>query len=60
MESGQKYYKNTTEFKDVWDAVQGNFECCGVTEPKDWYPVLGDNNVADSCCIVRALSTLDC
>lgn len=50
MQSGLNSYKNTTEYKDVWDAVQSNFECCGVKEPKDWYPILGDNNVADSCC----------
>lgn len=26
------------------------FECCGVEKPEDWYPVMGVNNVTDSCC----------
>jgi CD63 antigen len=50
MKDGLQLYKNTTEFKTVWDAVQGNFECCGVEKPDDWYPIVGDNNVTDSCC----------
>ena len=54
MKDGLQLYSNTTEFKTVWDAVQGNFECCGVEKPDDWYPILGANNVSDSCCQVRA------
>jgi CD63 antigen len=50
MKNGLQFYRNETEFRDVWDAVQKGFDCCGVEEPKDWYNVLGENNVADSCC----------
>ena len=50
MQTAMGSYTNETEYKDVWDAVQSNFECCGVEKPKDWYPVLGNNTVADSCC----------
>jgi len=50
MNSAMGSYTNETEYKDVWDAVQSNFQCCGVEKPDDWYKVLGNNTVADSCC----------
>lgn len=25
-------------------------ECCGVSDYKDWYMVLGENTVPDRCC----------
>ena len=52
MKTAMGSYTNETEYKDVWDAVQNNFQCCGVEKPDDWYNVLGNNNVADSCCEV--------
>ena len=52
MQTAMGSYTNESEYRDVWDAVQNNFECCGVEKPLDWYPVLGNNTVADSCCEV--------
>ena len=51
MQNGLQYYGNQSDFTNVWDAVQTEFSCCGVTNATNWYPVLGPNNVADSCCI---------
>jgi len=38
---------------DAWDALQQNFECCGVSSYKDWKnnTVLAPQDVPDSCCI---------
>ena len=51
MQNGLQYYGNQSDFTNVWDAVQTKFSCCGVTNATNWFPVLGTNNVADSCCI---------
>ena len=51
MQNGLQYYGNQSDFTNVWDAVQTEFSCCGVTNATNWFPVLGLNNVADSCCI---------
>ncbi|KAL5292556.1 hypothetical protein ACFFRR_011385 [Megaselia abdita] len=37
----------------IWDNIQQNFECCGVTSYEDWYNIKawsGKNWVPNSCC----------
>ncbi|XP_061438563.1 tetraspanin-9 isoform X1 [Rhineura floridana] len=53
LKEGLKLYNtdNNVGLKNAWNIIQAEMHCCGVTDYKDWYPVLGDNTVPDRCCI---------
>lgn len=57
MKSGMKNY-NTTGHEgvtDTWNIIQNDFECCGVTNYKDWKTGsdLKNGNVPDACCLTN-------
>merc|ERR1712038_39482 len=37
---------NEPEFKQAWDVMQSDLECCGITASSDW-----NGNIPGSCCI---------
>ncbi|CAH1399760.1 unnamed protein product [Nezara viridula] len=43
-----KQYSNVTDIQILWDAVQKEFQCCGIDGPKDWIEAVGKLPV--SCC----------
>lgn len=48
-ETQNKYQAGKDEGK-VWDTVQKEFECCGVSNYTEWYNVLNKTEVPQSCC----------
>uniref|UniRef100_A0A8C7E354 Tetraspanin-9 n=1 Tax=Naja naja TaxID=35670 RepID=A0A8C7E354_NAJNA len=53
LKEGLKLYntENNVGLKNAWNIIQAEMHCCGVTNYRDWYPVLGDNVVPDRCCM---------
>uniref|UniRef100_A0A670XP07 Tetraspanin-9 n=1 Tax=Pseudonaja textilis TaxID=8673 RepID=A0A670XP07_PSETE len=53
LKEGLKLYntENNVGLKNAWNIIQAEMHCCGVTDYRDWYPVLGDNVVPDRCCM---------
>ncbi|KAL7976307.1 hypothetical protein Chor_002526 [Crotalus horridus] len=53
LKEGLKLYntENNVGLKNAWNIIQAEMRCCGVTDYRDWYPVLGDNVVPDRCCM---------
>ncbi|XP_053259899.1 tetraspanin-9 isoform X3 [Podarcis raffonei] len=53
LKEGLKLYntENNVGLKNAWNIIQAEMHCCGVTDYKDWYLVLGENTVPDRCCI---------
>ncbi|XP_034969494.2 tetraspanin-9 isoform X2 [Zootoca vivipara] len=53
LKEGLKLYNtdNNVGLKNAWNIIQAEMHCCGVTDYKDWYLVLGENTVPDRCCI---------
>nr|XP_060634057.1 tetraspanin-9 isoform X1 [Anolis sagrei ordinatus] len=53
LKEGLKLYntENNVGLKNAWNIIQAEMHCCGVTDYKDWYPVLGENIVPDRCCM---------
>lgn len=45
-----QYLFNATVANE-WDSIQKKFACCGVHKPTEWYDILGNGTVPDSCCI---------
>lgn len=43
-----KQYPNVTDIEILWDAVQKEFQCCGIDGPKDWIDTVG--MLPLSCC----------
>ncbi|KAM9771606.1 tetraspanin-9-like [Syngnathus typhle] len=41
---------NNAGLRDAWDAIQGEWHCCGVTSFSDWRAALQVDAVPDSCC----------
>jgi CD63 antigen len=60
MKEGMTNYDNGTDFKgvtDTWNAVQSDFQCCGVTQYTDWKNTTFSERVKgvpDSCCKIEA------
>ena len=58
LKKGLENY-DTTDATDgvtkVWDSLQQNYACCGITEPENWGQRLGNHTVPDSCCKKRVL-----
>ncbi|XP_066904024.1 23 kDa integral membrane protein [Halyomorpha halys] len=54
-----KLYPNVTDIEILWDAVQKEFQCCGIDGPKDWIDAVG--KLPLSCCDgLGALHNLTC
>uniref|UniRef100_A0AAA9TQH8 Tetraspanin n=1 Tax=Bos taurus TaxID=9913 RepID=A0AAA9TQH8_BOVIN len=43
--------ENNVGLKNAWNIIQAEMHCCGVTDYKDWFSVLGENTVPDRCCM---------
>lgn len=43
-------YNNNTQFKEGWNILQHDFECCGVNGPEDWKNVFKNTTLPDVCC----------
>ncbi|XP_053112284.1 tetraspanin-9 isoform X1 [Hemicordylus capensis] len=52
LKEGLKLYntENNVGLKNAWNIIQAEMNCCGVTDYRDWYPVLGEYTVPDRCC----------
>merc|ERR1712098_910156 len=54
LRNGLAHYKDENIYRNAWDLVQNNFDCCGVENKTDWYGVLdGASNftIPDSGCL---------
>uniref|UniRef100_A0AC11BHI1 Tetraspanin 9 n=1 Tax=Ovis aries TaxID=9940 RepID=A0AC11BHI1_SHEEP len=43
--------ENNVGLKNAWNIIQAEMHCCGVTDYRDWFLVLGENTVPDRCCM---------
>ncbi|OWK03824.1 hypothetical protein Celaphus_00013871 [Cervus elaphus hippelaphus] len=43
--------ENNVGLKNAWNIIQAEMHCCGVTDYRDWFSVLGENTVPDRCCM---------
>jgi len=55
LRNGLTHYTDETVYRNAWDLVQKNFDCCGVENKTDWYGILDESSehtIPDSCCKV--------
>uniref|UniRef100_U5EZJ8 Tetraspanin n=1 Tax=Corethrella appendiculata TaxID=1370023 RepID=U5EZJ8_9DIPT len=59
-----QYLKNNTDIIELWDQVQGNFDCCGLSNPVEDWKAAGFNatEIPMSCCRpqIGAIGVLHC
>ena len=59
-------FETRTQYKDDWDIIQSNFQCCGFSGFSDWHENdTGDSNntvrgVPPSCCVKVDLVSKEC
>jgi len=51
-------YNNNAQYKDGWNIMQHDIECCGINGPEDWKVVkdMPANTLPDSCCPEKDVS----
>ncbi|XP_030377604.1 CD63 antigen [Scaptodrosophila lebanonensis] len=64
LSSTLKDYSNTTQSDTtaLWDSIQRDFDCCGVTNYTDWRDVFDSDQLPLSCCTipVGTIGTFTC
>merc|ERR550534_726374 len=50
METSMADYQEKQSIRSAWDFIQVEFSCCGARNKTEWFKLLKENNVPDSCC----------
>ncbi|XP_014772953.1 CD63 antigen [Octopus bimaculoides] len=54
MKSAQMNYLKNPTSQIAWNTTQREMICCGIYSSSEWFRVLGDHNLPDSCCIYKS------
>ncbi|XP_048757158.1 CD63 antigen-like [Ostrea edulis] len=51
MGETQQQYKQGGDKSEVWNTIQKEFKCCGISNYTEWYSVYNETKVPSSCCM---------
>ena len=51
MVSAESEYLEDSSVNITWNALQQDFQCCGVYDYKEWFKYLDNSSLPDSCCV---------